>query len=162
MGEPQAPDPMTPAEWGKKAWGFLHSCSFAYPDNPTSDDKEAARLVFSNLGNILPCPVCRGHYNEHLKQKPPDVSSKEKLSRWLCWMHNQVNRSRNLPTVEYDAVRRHYTENTHELDCECEKTRYFKQKYTDSQKMLSAMTVVTIVLVVILIFTVGVRAYRRR
>jgi len=162
MAEPEADHPMAPAEWGKNAWRFLHSCSFAYPNQPTSDDKEAARLVFSNLGNILPCPVCKGHYNDHLKTKPPAVGSREELARWLVGIHNQVNKSRNLPEVEFEKVKRHYMQNSHELDCECKKTKYLKQKLTQTQNLLSGLTIVSIILVALLICMVGVRAYKRR
>ena len=161
MSEPEGEHPMAPAAWGRNAWRFLHSCSFAYPDNPTSTDKEAARLVFSNLGNILPCPICRGHYNEHLKTKPVDVSSKEALSKWLVKIHNEVNKSRNLPEIEFESVKRHYVDNTHELDCECKKTRYLREKLKSTHKMLSGMTIVCMVLVIVLIVSFTIRTIRR-
>ena len=159
--EPEMDHPMAPAEWGKHAWRFLHSCSFAFPDQPTSDDKEAARLVFSNLGNILPCPICKGHYNEHLIKNPPQVGSKEELSRWLVNVHNQVNKSRNLPEVDYEKVRRHYTTNSHELDCEGKQAKFLRGKLASTKNLLSGMTIVSIAMLVILICLVGVKAYKK-
>ena len=63
---------MEPREWGRHAWAFLHTSTFSYPEKPSAIQKESARQVFKNIGNILPCPVCRGHYNDNIKKNSPE------------------------------------------------------------------------------------------
>jgi len=154
--------PMEPQEWGRHAWAFLHTASFSYPENPSAVQKESAKQVFRNIGNILPCPVCRGHYNENIKKNPPKVDSMNSLSRWLVEIHNEVNKSRLKETVNYDAVRRHYLENSHELDCDCPRTRKMRVALDTTKKTLSGMTVMTIILLVLLVAIAGMNMIRRR
>ena len=103
----EQPHPMEPAEWGRSAWKFLHACSFAFPENPSRKQRESALAVFNNLGDILPCPICRGHYKENIAVNPPRVSSKQELSHWLVELHNSVNKSRRAKEVDFDTVQRH-------------------------------------------------------
>lgn len=155
----ELPHPMEPAEWGRSAWKFLHACSFAYPENPTRKQKESALAVFNNLGDILPCPICRRHYKENIAINPPRVTNKETLSQWLVELHNSVNKSRREREVDYDAVQRHYEQNTHELDCDCAYTRNLKMQLKGTQKTLNWLTMATIAL---LVFVVVLIAARRR
>ena len=40
---------------------------------------------------LYPCSVCAQHLGENMKTRPPDVSGRAGLSRWLCEQHNEVN-----------------------------------------------------------------------
>ncbi len=106
--------------------------------------------------------MCRGHYNENIKKNPPKVDSMNSLSRWLVEIHNEVNKSRLKETVNYDAVRRHYLENSHELDCDCPRTRKMRVALDTTKKTLSGMTVMTIILLVLLVAIAGMNMIRRR
>ena len=151
------PHPMEPTEWGRSAWKFLHACSFAYPENPTRKERESARVVFEHLGDILPCPICRGHYKENLAQNPPRVASKDDLSHWLVELHNSVNRSRRQKEVDFNTVRRHYEDNSHELDCDCAYTRGLKTELETIQKTTNGLTVACILLIVAVFVLVAMR-----
>jgi len=151
---------MEPAEWGRSAWKFLHACSFAFPKNPTRKQRESALSVFTNLGDILPCPICSGHYKENIAINPPRVSSKQELSKWLVELHNSVNRSRREPEIEYHTVEGHYEKNSHELDCDCAYTRNLKAQLNSTQKTLNWLTAAAIALLVLLCVFVAMR--RRR
>jgi hypothetical protein len=155
------PHPMEPAEWGRSAWKFLHACSFAYPQNPTPKQRESALSVFNNLGDILPCPICRGHYKENIAINPPRVANKESLSHWLVELHNSVNKSRREREVDYDVVQRHYEKNTHELDCDCAYTRNLKMQLKGTQKTLNWLTMAAIALLVFVVVLIAARRRRR-
>lgn len=159
---PKHPHPLEPKAWGTAAWKFLHACSFSYPDVPSEAQKNAARRVFESIGEILPCPICKGHYNDHLKSNPPRVSSKQELSRWLVDIHNAVNTSRGESVVEYDTVRRHYEENSHELDCDCPRTSHYKHKLLETKKLLSGMTIVMIILLIVLFTVIGLNVLKKK
>lgn len=44
------------------------------------------------LARIYPCADCAHHFQRQLREEPPDVSSREALSLWVCRLHNKVNK----------------------------------------------------------------------
>lgn len=142
--------PLSPSEWGNHCWRFLHSSSFAWPATASSAQRASAKAFYQNLGNMLPCPICKQHYNEHVKHNPPKVGSRDELSRWLVDIHNAVNQSQNKPTVDYDTVRRHYTENTRELQCETAYVKHLQGKLQRRDAALWSLTISIVILAIIL------------
>ena len=100
---------MEPKIWGKHAWLFLHTITLNYPDEPTLSDKQNYKSFFESLIDILPCPTCREHYEENIKNNPIQLNSKEDLVRWLIKIHNNVNERKNKPTLSYEEVINYYT-----------------------------------------------------
>lgn len=94
--------------WGPSAWKFLHSVSFTFPDNPSEDDQAQYTAFFRSLGNILPCPSCRGHYKDFMKKTPIDVSSREALAEWVWKAHDNVNRWSGKTSPPFEDVKRAY------------------------------------------------------
>jgi FAD-linked sulfhydryl oxidase len=43
------------------------------------------------LSVIYPCVYCAKDFEESVKKNPPNVSSREALSVWMCSLHNEVN-----------------------------------------------------------------------
>ena len=84
-----------PIVWGPKAWDFLHTVSFAYPDEPSNEEKQSAMNLFMSLPDMLPCKLCGDHCRQNLQKNPPKVGSKEELARWLVDFHNAVNEQTN-------------------------------------------------------------------
>ena len=85
---------INPDIWGAHGWKFMHYITLAYPKNPTAKEKQAIKLFFSGVGDVLPCYLCRIHYEAHLKKYPLDdtvVSCEKNLSKWLVDIHNEVN-----------------------------------------------------------------------
>lgn len=80
-----------PKIWGRPAWTFLFSCLL--DDNINDDNRENCRKVLEELGNVLPCKVCREHYNEHIKKIPIDV---EDPLEWLVKLYKIVNNKQNM------------------------------------------------------------------
>jgi len=87
--------------WGPSAWTFLHAISFSYPDDPSSEHKEAALNLFSSLQLLLPCGECCSHYCSTFQRKDLEehLESKDLFSKWLVKFHNDVNK--RLKKVEY-------------------------------------------------------------
>ena len=154
----QKPHPMAPTEWGRSAWKFLHACSFAFPENPTRKQRQSALSVLNNLGDILPCPVCREHYTDNIAMNPPRVANKQEFSQWLVELHNAVNRSRQQKEVDFESVRRHYEDNTRELDCDCPYTRKLKAHLENTQKTLNWLTIAAMVLLVVIVALIALRS----
>ena len=92
---------MKTSVWGKHAWEFLHACSFEYPDDPSDQDKLAAKALFRSLVRMLPCDDCCRHYHQEMEQDPIENSlgSKEELMSWVLRLHNKVNQRLGKPTL---------------------------------------------------------------
>ncbi len=90
---------MPPDVWGPIFWDTMHIVSLAYPVQPTEAEKVGARAFFESLAVVLPCPICRVHYAEKIKETPINVDSKGELIYWVWDIHNQVNVLLKKPTV---------------------------------------------------------------
>lgn len=87
--------------WGPTGWHFLHCVTFGYPQDPDSFNEENEQEpgtvqddyynFFMHVGYVLPCRYCRESYQEYVKELPPDVTSRDTLTRWLWTIHNKVS-----------------------------------------------------------------------
>jgi hypothetical protein len=79
----------------------MHIIALGYPKNPSYGDKKAAKEFFESLVFLIPCPVCRDHYSQHLKENPltPSLDSREDLFNWTVLIHNKVNKDLGKPEV---------------------------------------------------------------
>ena len=94
--------------WGPSAWLFLHAVTFQYPEEPTMVDKKNYKQFFNSLQNILPCPKCREHYQENIKEIPIQLNSRDELIQWLINIHNNVNKLNNKDILSYEDVKKVY------------------------------------------------------
>ncbi|OJT12442.1 FAD-linked sulfhydryl oxidase ALR [Trametes pubescens] len=76
---------------GSATWTFLHTTAAYYPDAPTMAHRVNMLSLLRALPVLYPCSTCATHLGEEMKTRPPDVSSRGALSRWLCEQHNAVN-----------------------------------------------------------------------
>ena len=90
-----APTPirMPPQIWGPIFWSTMHIASLAYSDTPTDRQKSNMRAFYESLVDVIPCPICRQHYEDNLKTIPLDepIKSRMGLVKWVFDMHNKIN-----------------------------------------------------------------------
>jgi hypothetical protein len=91
-----------PARWGKRLWQSLHYMAYAFPEQPTDAQKQAALQMLSSLRELLPCEKCRQHYSAMLAEHPPTVESRTAFATYLNKIHNQVNARLDKEQVPYD------------------------------------------------------------
>jgi hypothetical protein len=92
--------------WGEHMWESIHSITFGYPVEPTSEDRQAYRSYFMSLRFVLPCKYCRDSYSkfvdgsdEHDKEyklkitddEYNNLSNRDSLTKWGWRLHNRVN-----------------------------------------------------------------------
>ena len=96
--------------WGPSAWTFLHAVTFAYPDEPTEEHKQAALDLFKSLRILLPCGDCCNHYCREFEKNGVEAAlgSRKELAKWLFDFHNLVNVRLGKPVFEWDQVVAHY------------------------------------------------------
>ena len=79
--------------WGPKYWFTLHTLSYEYPMEPTSNDKKRYYNFISSLQYMLPCSICRVNFKKNLKSSPLEdhLHSRKDLVYWVIDIHNKVN-----------------------------------------------------------------------
>ncbi len=82
-----------PTTWGPIFWHTIHITALGYPVAPTYADKKAAKEFYESLMHLIPCPMCRNHYREHLTTSPisPSLDTRDDLLSWTVDLHNKVN-----------------------------------------------------------------------
>lgn len=93
-GRLQGPPADCPADvevLGRATWTFLHTTAAYYPDKPTPTQRANMLMLIRSLPVVYPCTHCAQDFGKCIDHSPPDVSSRTKLSLWLCQRHNEVN-----------------------------------------------------------------------
>ena len=122
--------------WGPAMWHYLHTMSFNYPVEPTSENKKNYRNFVLNLRNVLPCKYCRMNLANNLKKKPLQMchmKSRETFSRYIYELHETINRMLNKKSnLTYCDVRERYEH--FRSRCTDEKPKVFTFKKTTTRK----------------------------
>jgi len=94
---------MGPAVWGPIFWRTMHLVTIGYPAFPSKDEQIAAVAFFDSLQFMIPCPICKEHYKDNLKNFPVTdaVENKQKLIRWLFDLHNTINTQLGKPAISW-------------------------------------------------------------
>lgn len=94
-----------PDVWGPHGWKFIHFVALGYPKNPTQEDKENYKTFFKALPNVLPCSVCKVHFDQNVINNPltDDIlQDRIKLLNWTIDLHNEVNKINNKKIINYN------------------------------------------------------------
>ena len=95
---------MAPAVWGPLFWSTMHIVSLGYSPTPSKEEQAAAIQFYRSLEHVIPCPICREHYSQALKEKPVEevVGSRDALVTWLFDLHNKVNQQLGKSTITWE------------------------------------------------------------
>jgi len=98
------PGRIPPSTWGPFFWHTMHIVALGYPKKPNYSEKRAAKEFYESFVHLIPCPVCRLHYSNHLKANPvsPSLDSNKDLFTWTVKIHNLVNK--DLGKTEYSEL----------------------------------------------------------
>lgn len=96
--------------WGPRAWAWLHNLAINYPPRPTVAEIRIAYDRIVNFVTHLPCPECRQHATQYVRQFPPDLSGSEAFQRWAWNFHNAVNRLLGRPAFPFAAYQLAYAD----------------------------------------------------
>lgn len=128
--------------WGPSGWLFMHSISFQYPENPTEEDKNNYRVFFESLKNTIPCPKCREHYSENLKQKPIQLNTRDELIQWVIDIHNEVNEKNSKKIYSRQEVEKLYSS----------KYNYSIEKNESIESNMNMLLIVILIFLIIFYF----------
>lgn len=82
---------LSKAELGNHGWHLLHSFAASFPTEPSEEEKQQFKNLLISFTYLYPCKSCRHHFKEMLDSNPIEVDSREKISNYLCRLHNLVN-----------------------------------------------------------------------
>lgn len=103
---------ISPSLWGPGAWTFIHYLALAYPENPSTEEKENYKNFFINLQNVLPCDKCAENYKQNLQKYPLDtaLTNNQSLFKWTVNIHNEVNSESDKKDYSYEEAFKLYAE----------------------------------------------------
>ena len=81
-------------KWRNQLWTCIHYIALNYPDNPSDEDKINYKNFFMSLKDILPCNICKEHYEDILLILPltnDSLNNRTTLFKWTVDLHNKVN-----------------------------------------------------------------------
>jgi hypothetical protein len=129
-------DGMLTTVWGPAMWHYLHTMSFNYPIEPTTENKKHYRDFVLNLRNVLPCKYCRINLTNNLKKKPIlmcHMKNRYTFSRYIYELHEVVNKMLNKKShLSYCDVRERYEH--FRSRCTEEKPKIFTFKKTITKR----------------------------
>jgi len=88
--------------WGPRFWFVFHTVTMAYPETPTISDQKAVTAFINAFADIIPCPRCKIHFAQILKENPLSSSilgNRAELMEWAWYVHNKANIENGQPTI---------------------------------------------------------------
>ena len=105
-------DGMLTSVWGPSLWHYLHTMSFNYPVNPSSEDKKNYKNFVYALKTNLPCKYCRMNMKKNLRDVPLNqkaLKNRANFSRWMFNLHEHINKMLGKKSgLTYCQVRERY------------------------------------------------------
>jgi hypothetical protein len=100
-----------PETWGPFFWHTIHIVALGYPMKPSHAHKKAARDFFESMRLLIPCPICKDHYNTHIEKYPitPHLDNRTDLFRWTILLHNEVNKILKKPEFTETQAIQYYS-----------------------------------------------------
>lgn len=99
---------MSKKEWGPIGWEFLHQVAIGYPNDPSNEERQWALVFLNSVSHILPCVECQHHFQQLLREFPPDVRNSCTFQTWLFHAHNKVNQRLGKEIFTQDQYHRKY------------------------------------------------------
>jgi hypothetical protein len=98
--------------WGMPTWYLFHTLAEKVKDEHFEEIRVELLDIISSICNILPCPICRDHAKEYLKQiNFHAITNRDKLKWMLFEFHNIVNRKKDIPSFPFEGLQKYETAN---------------------------------------------------
>jgi len=97
-------------EWQPITWNIFHFFALNYNEKYRNE----YITFFDTFKILLPCSVCKSHYNQHLNKEHLTLEkniNKERIFEWTIDLHNLVNKMNYKKQWTYIDARKHYEKN---------------------------------------------------
>jgi len=99
-GSAELQAPPSVEELGRCAWTWLHTVAAHYKDDPSLDEQKGMANLIHNFARFYPCAECASNLKTEMSETPPVVDTRRSLEKWLCKLHNRVNKRLNKPAFD--------------------------------------------------------------
>jgi FAD-linked sulfhydryl oxidase len=126
------------ADLGRAAWKLFHTTMARFPMQPSEEESAALKSYVYLFARLYPCGECASHFQEILKDFPPQTSSRSTAALWGCHVHNEVNKSKGKPIFDCANIGEFY-------DCGCGDDEDGKTSKLEDKKEMSEVAKVKLV-----------------
>tara|TARA_Y100000768_G_C23990935_1_gene692855 strand:- start:8958 stop:9407 length:450 start_codon:yes stop_codon:yes gene_type:complete len=103
-------------EWGPETWMLLHTIAEKIYDDKFISSKNEIFQIISLIASSVPCPFCREHATQYLKQHKIHLcNNKHDLKMYLLNFHNNVNVKLKKPVFSYASLSKYSQVNFSQL-----------------------------------------------
>ena len=92
-----------PELWGSHYWYVIETMVLSL-DTKEIYSTESLRLFLFSLQNLLPCPICRSHFQDYFQNNDFEkyASSKKKILLWIYQLRKeiQIRNNKTYPSFE--------------------------------------------------------------
>ena len=99
-----------PSVWGPVYWFFLHTICLNYPVNPNKMIKKKYYDLIMNFPLFIPNKEIADNFETILGKYPvnPYLDNRNSLIKWIHFIHNEINKMINKPTIEIHSFLDNY------------------------------------------------------
>jgi hypothetical protein len=99
-----------PSIWGPSYWFFLHTICLNYPVNPNKMIKKKYYDLIMNFPLFIPNKDIADNFETILDKYPvnPYLDNRNSLIKWIHFIHNEINKMINKPTIEIHSFLDNY------------------------------------------------------
>lgn len=94
--------------WQNLTWLFFHKLTL----NQEEINKENFKKFFRTFKVIIPCSICRNHFNQQIQEKEKNIGlnvENMNLFNWTVDIHNQVNAMHGKRIWSHKEARKYYS-----------------------------------------------------
>ena len=95
-------------ELGRATWRLLHTMASRYPAIPSREDQLYFQVFVLMLARLYPCGDCAAHFQKLLSEHPPVLTNRIDAVKWMCQVHNIVNKRLAKPQFDCEAAAEHW------------------------------------------------------
>lgn len=77
---------------GRATWTFLHTLAATVPQEPSQLEQSRLKRFMNDFVHLYPCAPCAESFREIVKANSIDVQSGPSFAKWMCTVHNEVNK----------------------------------------------------------------------
>jgi hypothetical protein len=146
---------LSPIIWGKHIWTSMHIVALAFPEHPTTADREHYGRFFLSIGDVLPCSKCGVNYKKHLTHLPINfyLANRDTLFEWTVAMHNMVNTENGKLTWTVEEAKEYYMNEKFNIPCTMEPNKDMSHVFS-LYKTLSCILLIMVIILIIMLFIV--------
>lgn len=89
---------------GRATWTFLHTLAATHPAKPSATEQARMSRFMKDFSEVYPCAPCAESFRGIMQRHPADTRSGPAFARWMCVVHNEVNKDLGKDAFNCDNI----------------------------------------------------------